>query len=120
MLAVGANSTATMAALRTMRTDLFVNAYLVVSAACIVFGGQAADRFGARLTSMVGLTLFGVASAIIAAAGTQDWLLAGRALRGLAAAFPDRVCRAGCRPGPATRASGPGFGHSQCLHLSRR
>ena len=94
MLAVGANSTAIMAALPTMRTELFlssdgvqwaVNAYLVVSAACIVLGGQAADRFGARLASMVGLALFGVASCIIAAAGTQTALLAGRALQGLAA-----------------------------------
>ena len=96
MLAVGANGTAIMAALPTMRTELFlssagvqwaVNAYLVVSAACIVLGGQAADRFGARLASTVGLALFGVASCIIATAGTQTELLAGRALQGLAAAF---------------------------------
>ena len=96
MLAVGANGTAIMAALPTMQTELFlssagvqwaVNAYLVVSAACIVLGGRAADRFGARLASMVGLALFGVASCIIAAAGTQTALLAGRALQGLAAAF---------------------------------
>jgi MFS family permease len=96
MLAVGANGTAIMAALPTMQTELFlssagvqwaVNAYLVVSAACIVLGGQAADRFGARLASMVGLALFGAASCIIAAAGTQTELLAGRALQGLAAAF---------------------------------
>ena len=96
MLAVGANGTAIMAALPTMRTELFlssagvqwaVNAYLVVSAACIVLGGQAADRFGARLASMVGLALFGVASCIIATAGTQTELLAGRALQGLAAAL---------------------------------
>ena len=61
MLAVSANRTAIMAALPTMRAELFlssggvqwaVNAYLVVSAACIVLGGQAADRFGARLASM--------------------------------------------------------------------
>jgi MFS family permease len=96
MLAVGANGTAIMAALPTMQTELFlssagvqwaVNAYLVVSAACIVLGGQAADRFGARLASIVGLALFGAASCIIAAAGTQTELLAGRALQGLAAAF---------------------------------
>jgi len=36
---------------------------------------------------MVGLALFGVASCIIAAAGTQTELLAGRALQGLAAAL---------------------------------
>jgi MFS family permease len=90
MLAVGANSTAIMAALPNMRTELVlssagvewaVNSYLVVSAAFIVMGGQAADRFGARLASMVGLALFGLASCIIAAAGTQAELLAGRALQ---------------------------------------
>jgi len=64
-----------------------VNAYLVVSAAFIVLGGQAADRFGARAASMVGLALFAVASCIIATAGTQAALLAGRALQGLAAAL---------------------------------
>jgi MFS family permease len=96
MLAVGANGTAIMAALPTMRAELSlsssgvqwaVNAYLVVSAACIVLGGEAADRFDARLASIVGFVLFGVASCIIAAAGTQTELLAGRALQGLAAAL---------------------------------
>jgi len=96
MLAVGTNSTAIMAALPSMRTELAlgpsgvqwaVNAYLVVSAACIVLGGQAADRFGARRASMVGVALFAVASCIIATASTQAALLAGRALQGLAAAL---------------------------------
>ena len=96
MLAVGANSTAIMAALPDMRTVLSlspggvewaVNAYLVVSAACIVLGGQAADRFGARAASIAGLVLFGLASCIIALAQTQTELLAGRALQGLASAF---------------------------------
>ena len=96
MLAVGANSTAIMAALPAMRSDLSlssagvewaVNAYLVVSAACIVLGGQAADRIGPRQVSFLGLALFGVASCIIAAASEQTALLIGRALQGLAAAF---------------------------------
>jgi MFS family permease len=96
MLAVGTNGTAIMVALPAMRAELSlssagvewaVNAYLVVSAACIVLGGQAADRFGARLASMGGLALFGAASCVIATAGTQTELLAGRALQGLAAAF---------------------------------
>ena len=96
MLAVGANGTAIMAALPTMQAELFlssagvqwaVNAYLVASATCIVLGGQAADWFGARLASMVGLALFGAASCIIAIADAQVTLLAGRALQGLAAAF---------------------------------
>src|SRR5438034_9777116 len=114
MLAVGANSTAIMAALPNMRTELVlssagvewaVNSYLVVSAAFIVLGGQAADRFGARLASMVGLALFGLASCIIAAASTQAELLAGRALQGLAAAFavPSTLAAVGSRAAPEHR-----------------
>jgi len=119
MLAVGANGTAIMAALPTMRTELFlssagvqwaVNAYLVVSAACIVLGGQAADRFGARLASMVGLALFGVASCIIAAAGTQTELLAGRALQGLAAALAVPGTLAAVDTSAAAERSGAGIG----------
>ncbi len=96
MLAVGANSTAIMAALPSMRSELSlssagvewaVNAYLIVSAAFIVLGGQAADRFGARLVSTAGLAVFGAGSCIIAVAGAQPELLAGRALQGLGAAF---------------------------------
>ena len=102
MLAVGANGTAIMAALPTMQTELSlsaagvqwaVNAYLVASAACIVLGGQAADRFGARWVSVIGLALFGIASCIIATAGTQMVLLAGRALQGFAAALMSPVGR---------------------------
>jgi len=96
MFAVGANSTAIMAALPSIRTELSlspagvewaVNCYLVVSAAFVVLGGQAADRFGARRASMAGLALFGGASCLIATAGTEAVLLIGRALQGLAAAF---------------------------------
>ena len=96
MLAVGVNGTAIMAALPTMRTELAlgpsgvqwtINAYLVVSGACIVLGGAAGDRFGTRRTAMLGLALFAVASSIIAIAADERTLLAARALQGLAAAF---------------------------------
>jgi MFS family permease len=96
MLAVGANSTAIMAALPSMRIELSlssggvqwaVNAYLVASAACIVLGGRMADRFGARAASMFGFALFAAASCVIAVSGTQAALLAGRSLQGLAAAL---------------------------------
>jgi MFS family permease len=93
-LAVGANSTAIMAALPTMKVQLSlstagqqwaVNAYLVASAACTVLGGRAGDRFGARAASIAGFALFIIASCIIAVAETQAVLLAGRTLQGLAA-----------------------------------
>src|SRR5262245_45927503 len=110
MLAVGINSTAIMAALPNMRTELSlssagtewaVNAYLVASAACIVLGGEASDRFGARPVSVVGLALFAIASCIIAVAGTQNDLLAGRTLQGLAAALAVPATLAALQTGAA-------------------
>src|SRR5216684_3146171 len=106
MLAVGANGTAIMAALPTMRTELSlgpagvqwaVNAYLVVSAACIVLGGQAADRFGARLASMAGLALLGGALTHVTGWRVIFWLnvplmltaIAGLACAGSATARAD-------------------------------
>jgi MFS family permease len=116
MLAIGANGTAIMAALPTMRSDLAlsaaevqwaVNAYLVVSAACIVLGGDAADRFGARRVTMAGLMLFAAASAIIALASDAAMLLTGRALQGLAAALavPSTLAALGTVIAPARRAA---------------
>jgi MFS family permease len=99
MLSVGANSTGIMAALPTMRTELglgsagvqwAVNIYLVVSAACVVLGGRAADRFGTRVASMAGLLVFGIASCVIALSASEAVLLAGRALQGLGAALAVR------------------------------
>jgi MFS family permease len=119
MLAVGANSTAIMAALPTMRAELSlssagvewaVNAYLIVSAACIVLGGEAADRFGARLASIAGFVLFGIASCIIAVAATQAELLTGRAIQGLAAAFavPSTLAAVDAGATPERRAAAVG------------
>src|SRR6516164_9583304 len=119
MLAVGANSTAIMAALPTMREDFglgpallqwVVNAYLVASAACILVGGRAADRFGPRLSAMVGMAVFGVASAIIAAAPAASLILGGRALQGLGAAFavPGTLAAVDAASGPAWRSAAIG------------
>jgi MFS family permease len=117
--AIGANGTAIMAALPTMRTDLAlnvadvqwaVNAYLVVSAACIVLGGDAADRFGARRVAMAGLVLFAAASAIIALSTDAMMLLAGRALQGLASALavPSTLAALGTVIPPERRAAAMG------------
>ena len=112
--AIGANGTAIMAALPTMRGALglgpsgvewAVNAYLLVSAAAIVLGGEAADRFGARTVSIAGLVLFGAASGIIALSDNAAMLLAGRTLQGLAAALvvPSTLAAIGTITTPARR-----------------
>jgi MFS family permease len=119
MFAVGANSTAIMAAMPSMSTELSlspagvewaINSYLVVSAAFIVLGGQAADRFGARPASMAGLALFAIACCGIATAGTEAALLAGRALQGLAAAFavPSTLAAVNASGPPARKAAAVG------------
>ena len=116
MLAIGANGTAIMAALPTMRADLAldaaevqwaVNAYLVVSAACIVLGGDASDRFGARRVAVAGLVLFAAASAIIALSTSAATLLTGRALQGLASALavPSTLAALGTVIPPERRAA---------------
>jgi len=96
MLALGVNGTAIMAALPTIRHDLgltdselewAINAYLLVSAACIIPGGKAGDRFGSRRVAGAGLALFAVASAVVAISQEPIALLSGRALQGLAAAL---------------------------------
>src|SRR5262245_10742503 len=77
MLAVGDNSTAIMAALPEMtatfrlgrgEVEWVVNAYLLTSAVFIVLGGDAADQFGARRSSIAGILLFALASLVIALA----------------------------------------------------
>jgi MFS family permease len=116
MLAIGANGTVIMAALPTMRADLAldaadvqwaVNAYLVVSAACIVLGGDASDRFGARRVAVAGLVLFAAASVIIALSTSAAMLLTGRALQGLASALavPSTLAALGTVIPPERRAA---------------
>jgi MFS family permease len=118
-LAVGANSTAIMAALPTMKAQLSlssageqwaVNAYLVASAACTVLGGRVGDRFGARFASMAGLALFVIASCLIAVTETQAALLAGRTLQGLAASIsvPCTLAAVSTSAAPERRASAIG------------
>jgi MFS family permease len=96
MLAVGENSTAIMAALPAMTSELklegatvewIVNAYLLASAVFIVLGGEAADRFGAARSSAAGIALFALASLVIALAPDGRTVVAARALQGIGAAF---------------------------------
>ena len=96
MLAVGENSTAIMAALPAMTSELeleaatvewIVNAYLLASAVFIVLGGEAADRYGAARSSAAGIALFALASLVIALAPDGRTVVAARALQGIGAAF---------------------------------
>ena len=96
MLSVGDNSTAIMAALPTMKSDLqfgpaivewVVNAYLLAAAVFIILGGEAADRFGARWSSTIGVALFAIASLLIAVAPDAIVVVAARALQGFGAAL---------------------------------
>ena len=96
MLSVGNNSTAIMAALPAMTSSLqlgpaevewVVNGYLLTAAVFIILGGDAADRFGARVSSTAGIALFALASLIITIA-PAGWIIVGaRALQGFGAAF---------------------------------
>jgi DHA2 family multidrug resistance protein-like MFS transporter len=96
MLSVGDNSTAIMAALPAMTSNLHlgppevewvVNAYLLTAAIFIILGGDAADQFGARHSSTAGIGLFALASLIIAIAPAGSMVVGARALQGLGAAF---------------------------------
>ncbi len=96
MLSVGENSTAIMAALPAMTSELrlgaatvewIVNAYLLASAVFIILGGEAADQFGARRSSAVGIALFALASLIIAIAVDGAVVVGARALQGFGAAL---------------------------------
>ncbi|MDO9710917.1 MFS transporter [Paracraurococcus lichenis] len=64
-----------------------INAYLLPLGALILLGGGAGDHFGRRRLFLLGLGLFGLASAACAAAPSIAWLLAGRAMQGVGAAL---------------------------------
>jgi MFS family permease len=96
ILSVGENSTAIMAALPAMKSELrlipatvewIVNAYLLASAVFIILGGEAADQFGARRSSAVGIAAFALASLTIAVAVDGAMVVGARALQGVGAAF---------------------------------
>jgi len=64
-----------------------VNAYTLTFAVLLVTGGRLGDIFGRRLVFLCGVVVFALSSAAIGFAPTQGWLVAGRALQGIGAAF---------------------------------
>jgi EmrB/QacA subfamily drug resistance transporter len=64
-----------------------VNAYTLTFAVLLVTGGRLGDIFGRRRVFISGVIMFAGSSALIGLAPTQNWLVAGRALQGMGAAF---------------------------------
>ena len=63
------------------------NAYLLLLGSLILVGGGLGDRVGRRLTFMVGIVLFALASIFCAAAPTVQVLIVGRLAQGIGAAL---------------------------------
>ncbi len=93
----------------------------------MLIGGSAGDRYGRRRVFVIGVGLFAAASLGCALAPDAGWLIAARAVQGIAAAllvpaslailgstFDDRRARRGDRPragfGAVTTAIGPVLG----------
>ncbi len=69
------------------RLQWVINAYLLPLSALLLLGGAAGDRFGRRRVLIFGIVLFGISSALCAAAPDLSWLLTARSLQGTGAAL---------------------------------
>ena len=64
-----------------------VEAYLLALTALLLVGGSLGDQFGRRRIYIIGLALFGVTSILCAIAPSTGFLIASRALQGIAGAL---------------------------------
>lgn len=64
-----------------------VNAYTLTFAVLLVTGGRLGDIFGRRRMFLFGVVVFALSSAAIGLAPDEGWLVAGRAVQGVGAAF---------------------------------
>jgi MFS family permease len=64
-----------------------VNIYTLTFAVLLVTGGRLGDILGRRRMFLFGVVVFAVSSAAIGLAPDQGWLIAGRAIQGVGAAF---------------------------------
>ncbi|GAA1251968.1 MFS transporter [Streptomyces javensis] len=71
----------------TDQLQAVIDAYVVVFAGLLITAGVLSDRYGRRRALVVGLLVFGAASALAAAAPSVWWLIATRALMGVGAAL---------------------------------
>jgi EmrB/QacA subfamily drug resistance transporter len=64
-----------------------INAYTLTFAVLLVTGGRLGDIFGRRRGFLTGVVIFGASSLFIAFSQSGEWLIAGRAMQGVGAAF---------------------------------
>ena len=64
-----------------------VNAYTLAFAVLLVTGGRLGDLFGRRRMFLFGVVMFAASSAFIGFSQSEAWLVAGRAVQGIGAAF---------------------------------
>ena len=64
-----------------------VNGYLLPLSALLLLGGALGDRYGKRRLPVIGIAVFAAGSAGCAIAPSLGWLIAARAVQGLAAAM---------------------------------
>lgn len=64
-----------------------VDSYLLTLSSLLIFGGSLGDRFGRRRICLIGLGGFGIALILCGLSPTVNWLIAGRAIQGLAGAL---------------------------------
>jgi EmrB/QacA subfamily drug resistance transporter len=97
---VGLDVTVINVALPTLRHDLHagisglqwtVDAYTVVLASLLMFGGSTGDRFGRRRTFVAGLTVFSAASLLCSLAPSVELLVAFRVLQAVGASMLNPV-----------------------------
>ena len=64
-----------------------INAYTLTFAVLLVTGGRLGDIFGRRRMFLFGVITFALSSAAIGFSPSDTWLIAGRAIQGIGAAF---------------------------------
>src|SRR5579859_4277554 len=64
-----------------------VNAYLLPLSALLLLGGALGDRYGQRRLLTIGVAMFAAGSVGCALAPRLEWLIAARAVQGMAAAL---------------------------------
>src|SRR5947199_7790759 len=68
-----------------------VNAYLLTFGGCLLLGGRLGDIFGHRKMFLAGIVLFTAASLACGLAGSQEFLIAARAVQGVGGAVASAV-----------------------------